>query len=321
MSGENITKYLHSADVPATASELAKLKGGRLTIAFENRYRRKDGGYRTFNWTAVPENGLIHAVGRDITQEKIVALALRQSQNMEAVGQLTSGIAHHLNNLLQGISGSLDFIHKRVAQRRYAELEHFISWAIISANRAATLTHGLLAFSRKQPLDPRPVRLNSLIGSMQDMILRYLGEGIRFESMLAGGLWLTWCDPQQLESAILNLVFNACDAMPNGGKVTIETSNTILDAANVSRQNELKPGQYVCISVSDTGIGMSSDTLQKAFEPFFSTKPIGQGMGLGLSMIYGFARQSEGCAIIDSEIGQGTKVKLYLPQHSGADSH
>jgi CheY-like chemotaxis protein len=185
-----------------------------------------------------------------------------------------------------------------------------------SANRAAALTHRLLAFSRRQPLDPRAVSANPLIESMEDMLRRTLGERINLKFALAADVWPTMCDPNQLESAILNLVINARDAMPDGGSLTIATCN--LDLEMNQRRRPLEPGQYVRISVTDTGTGMSADTISKAFEPFFTTKPIGQGTGLGLSMIYGFARQSGGSVMIESEVGSGTTVLLYLPRHRGA---
>jgi CheY-like chemotaxis protein len=237
---------------------------------------------------------------------------------MEAVGQLTGGIAHDFNNLLQGITGSLDLVQKRVAQGRTGELDRFISGAMTSANRAAALTHRLLAFARRQPLDPKPVNANPVLASMEDLLRRTLGETITMELVLAGGLWLTLCDANQLESAILNLAINARDAMPKGGKLTIETCNAYLDSAYAARARDVSPGQYVCICVTDTGTGMSPEVAERAFDPFFTTKPIGQGTGLGLSMIYGFARQSEGYCKIYSEVGQGTTIKLYLPRYRGA---
>ncbi|WP_338057291.1 PAS domain S-box protein [Sphingomonas corticis] len=437
MVGRNLIEFLHPDDLAATAAELDRLDQGETTLAFENRYRTRAGDYRLLAWTAVPEAGRVHAVGRDITEERRIArdrdriwnlspvlkvvtdtsghitdinpswtrrlgwtreetlgrrttdfmlddeqqwsgrvatlrsgrplldyrttlvardghhvvvqwttvpesdtfygfgrdvtaeieaadalaeteAALRQSQKMEAVGQLTGGIAHDFNNLLQGITGSLEIVQRRVAQGRVDDLDRFITGASTAASRAAALTHRLLAFSRRQPLDPRPVRGNALVASMEDLIRRSIGERIELELVLAGGLWITRCDPNQLESAILNLAINARDAMPDGGKLTIETCNAHLDRAYVARQRGIKPGQYICIAVSDTGIGMDADTIAKAFEPFFTTKPIGQGTGLGLSMIYGFAQQSEGYAKIYSEPGQGTTVKLYLPRHRGA---
>ncbi|MDB5481102.1 MAG: response regulator [Caulobacteraceae bacterium] len=248
---------------------------------------------------------------------RVAEEALRQAQKMEAIGQLTGGIAHDFNNLLQGVTGGLDLIRMRVSQGRIGELDRFINGAMTSANRATALTHRLLAFARRQPLDPRPVRANPLVASMEDLLRRTLGERVHLELALAHGLWATRCDPHQLESAILNLAINARDAMPEGGKLIIETCNAHLDAAYAARLRDARPGQYVCVAVSDTGTGMDLETVARAFEPFFTTKPIGQGTGLGLSMIYGFARQSDGYARIYSEPGQGTTVKLYLPRSSG----
>jgi PAS domain S-box-containing protein len=306
---------------PADHAKLAEV-GTRLTVArtvgdFENSLIHKDNSRSLIGWTAERFEDVFYVVGRDITAQRHAEDALRQSQKMEAVGQLTGGIAHDFNNLLQGITGSLDLVQKRIAQGRLGEVERFVTGAMTSANRAAALTHRLLAFSRRQPLDPRPVRTNPLLASMEDLLRRTLGERIELELVLAGGLWLTHCDPNQLENAVLNLAINARDAMPDGGSLTIETGNAHLDSAYTAKQRDVRPGQYVCISVTDTGTGMSADTIAKAFEPFFTTKPIGQGTGLGLSMIYGFARQSEGYAKIYSEIGKGTTVKLYLPRHRG----
>ncbi|MFK8252805.1 PAS domain S-box protein [Ancylobacter terrae] len=317
--GESLAAFLHPDDLEITAREIGRLSSGATTFAFENRYRAKNGEYRLVAWTAVPHDGRIHAVGRDITEQRGTEEALRQSQKMEAVGQLTGGIAHDFNNLLQGITGSLDILGNRIAQGRTDDLTRWLAGAKSSAQRAAALTHRLLAFSRRQPLDPRPVRANPLIASLEDMLRRTLGERIQLELVLAGGLWLTRCDPNQLESAILNLAINARDAMPDGGKLTIETCNAHLDSHYAARQRDVKPGQYVCICVTDTGIGMSKEIIARAFEPFFTTKPIGQGTGLGLSMIYGFTRQSEGYARIYSEVGHGTTVKLYLPRHRGEE--
>jgi len=315
---------VHPDDRAATAIEVANQQRGIPMLRFENRFRAKDGSYRWQQWVAVPEGDHVYCVARDVTEarEKAIALeaaeeALRQSQKMEAVGQLTGGIAHDFNNLLQAISGSLEIIQRRAAQGRVAELDRFITGASTAAARAAALTHRLLAFSRRQPLDPRPVRANPLVASIEDLLRRTIGQDVELELVLAGGLWMTLCDPNQLENALLNLVINARDAMPNGGKLTIETCNAHLDSAYAASQREVQPGQYVCICVTDTGVGMSAETATKAFDPFFTTKPIGQGTGLGLSMIYGFARQSEGYAKIYSEAGKGTTVKLYLPRHRG----
>jgi PAS domain S-box-containing protein len=255
-------------------------------------------------------------VAESAERERVEA-ALRQSQKMEAVGQLTGGIAHDFNNLLQGITGSLDLVRRRVAQGRVGELNQLIGGAVASANRAAALTHRLLAFSRRQPLDPKPVRANPLVAGMADLLRRTMGEAIQLELVLADGLWLTLCDPNQLESALLNLCINARDAMARGGRLTIKTCNAHLDGAHVAQVRGVNPGQYVRLCVTDTGPGMSAEVIERALEPFFTTKPIGQGTGLGLSMVYGFARQSEGYCKICSEVGQGTTVKLYLPRYQG----
>jgi CheY-like chemotaxis protein len=240
---------------------------------------------------------------------------------MEAVGQLTGGIAHDFNNLLQGITGSLDLMKKRIADGRVAEVDRFISGALTSAERASALTHRLLAFARRQPLDPRAIKVNPLVATMEDLLRRTLGERVELELVLAGGLWTTLCDANQLESAILNLAINARDAMNTkeggGGKLTIETCNAHLDSTYAARDRDVRPGQYVCISVSDTGGGMTAEVMSRAFDPFFTTKPLGVGTGLGLSMIYGFARQSGGQVRLLSEPGHGTTVCLYLPRHEG----
>jgi PAS domain S-box-containing protein len=321
MVGRRIEDFLHPDDLEATANEMASLNEGVTTFAFENRYRTSDGAYRRIAWTAVPADERIHAIGRDITTQREMEEALRQSQKMEAVGQLTGGIAHDFNNLLQGITGSIDIMQTRIAQGRADDLGKWLDGARGSAERAAALTHRLLAFSRRQPLDPRPVRATPLIASMEDLLRRTLGENISLSLALADDLWLTRCDPNQLESAILNLAINARDAMPEGGALTIETTNARLDDPVLAHQRDVRPGHYVCVSVSDTGTGMSKETIARAFEPFFTTKPTGQGTGLGLSMIYGFARQSEGHALIYSELGNGTSIKLYLPRFRGDDAH
>jgi PAS domain S-box-containing protein len=313
----NFLDLIHPEDVQSTLSEMGKLDAGTTTLRFENRFRTRDGSYRRISWTASPEEGLYYAIGRDVTEQREIEEQLRQSQKMEAVGQLTGGIAHDFNNLLQGITGSLDIVQRRIAEGRSADVDRFIAGAVTSANRAAALTHRLLAFSRRQPLDPKPVRANPLISSMEDLLRRTLGEQVALELVLAGGLWLTLCDPNQLENAILNLCINARDAMPAGGKLTVETCNAHLDNAYAATARDVRPGQYVCICVTDTGSGMPADVVSRAFDPFFTTKPIGQGTGLGLSMIYGFARQSEGYVKIYSEVDKGTTVKLYLPRHRG----
>jgi signal transduction histidine kinase/CheY-like chemotaxis protein len=242
--------------------------------------------------------------------------ALRQSQKMDAVGQLTGGLAHDFNNLLQGIIGSLDRVQTRIAQGRLGDIDRFLRAALESANRAAALTHRLLAFSRRQALDPRPADLNRLIASMEHLISRTMGPSIAVDVVRAKDLWPARVDLPQLESALLNLCINARDAMPEGGHLTIETTNTWLDE-RAGRLRDLPPGEYVALSVTDTGSGMTDEVRARAFDPFYTTKPLGHGTGLGLSMVYGFVQQSGGQARIYSEVGQGTSVSLYLPRYVG----
>ena len=244
--------------------------------------------------------------------------ALRQSQKMEAVGQLTGGIAHDFNNMLTGVIGSLDLIRRRIASGRLENLDRYMDAASTSAQLAASLTQRLLAFSRRQSLDSRPTDINSLVLSLDDLIERTISERITVEMALADGLPLGVADENQLESAILNLVINARDAMPNGGRLTIETRFAEIDKAYASTRAELAPGRYVIVSVSDTGVGMDAAVLEKVFDPFFTTKPLGQGTGLGLSMVYGFARQNGGTVRIHSQPGQGASVSIYLPAATGA---
>ena len=241
---------------------------------------------------------------------------LRQSQKMEAVGQLTGGLAHDFNNLLAGISGSLELMTLRIAQGRIADLDRYMVAAQGASRRAAALTHRLLAFSRRQTLDPRATDVNTLVAGMEDLVRRTVGPSIAIEVVGATGLWPALVDPPQLENALLNLCINARDAMPDGGRITIETHNKYLDD-HAAQTHDMPSGQYLALCVTDTGTGMSPELIEKVFEPFFTTKPIGEGTGLGLSMIYGFARQSGGQVRVYSEVGQGTTVCIYLPRHYG----
>ncbi len=323
--GQKVASLIHPEDLAHTAEGVEALGRSIPLRNFENRYRHRDGSYRWISWTAVPDGPAIVSAGRDVTAEKEKAEALRaaedhlrQSQKMEAVGQLTGGLAHDFNNLLAGISGSLEMLATRVHQGRTGELERYVVAAQGAARRAAALTHRLLAFSRRQTLDPRPTDANRLIHDMADLIRRTVGPAIALEVVGTVGLWTALVDPNQLENALLNLAINARDAMPDGGRLTIETGNRWMDERG-ARERDLPPGQYLSICVSDTGTGMPADVIARAFDPFFTTKPLGQGTGLGLSMIYGFARQSGGQARIYSEIGLGTMVCMYLPRHYGAD--
>ncbi|MBT1260371.1 ATP-binding protein [Pseudomonas pergaminensis] len=243
--------------------------------------------------------------------------ALRQSQKMEAVGQLTGGIAHDFNNMLTGIIGSLELLRRRVSRGKLDDLDSLIDLGVTSANRAAGLTHRLLAFSRRQSLDSKPVEINQLVTSMGELLQRSINESIKLDMRLSDQLWTAEADPNQLESALLNLVINARDAMPNGGSLTVETTNRHLDSVFTAAYGTLKPGDYVELSVSDTGCGIPENVMGRVFDPFFTTKPIGQGTGLGLSMIYGFVRQSHGHVTIHSEVDKGTTVSLFLPRFVG----
>ena len=265
------------------------------------------------------EGQMLIGISRDITAQRSVEEQLRQAQKMEAIGQLTGGIAHDFNNLLTGIIGSLALMQKRLAQGRTDTLERYAGLALASANRAAALTHRLLAFSRRQPLEAKAVDANALVRAMEELLRRTLGESVVLQSVETPDLWPTLCDPHQLENALLNLAINARDAMPDGGRLTIETANATLDDAYVAREPGVAPGPYVVVSVSDTGTGMPPEVVARAFDPFFTTKPIGQGTGLGLSMIYGFVKQSDGHIKIYSEPGQGTSIKLFLPRFRGVD--
>jgi PAS domain S-box-containing protein len=317
----SIFELLHPDDREHTRAGFELTLVGQPAIRFENRYRCKDGTYRWISWVGIQEEGYVYCTGRDITVERAAEAelataqeALRQSQKMEAIGQLTGGIAHDFNNLLTGIIGSLDLVRRRLAANRSDDIPRLMDAASTSAHRAAALTHRLLTFARRQSLDMRPSDINKLVASMQELLERSLGERIELECMLAADLWTALTDANQLESALLNLVVNARDAMPEGGRLTIETLNVQLDDSYTSTFDGVEPGDYVAISVSDTGTGMPPEVLAKAVDPFFTTKPVGEGTGLGLSVIYGFVKQSRGHLRIYSESGHGTTVKLYLPR-------
>ena len=322
MIGRSVFGFLVPEDEARAREGLALLADG-IGRHTENRYRHRDGGFRWLSWVAIAEEGLVYATGRHITAEKEASIelvevqeALRQSQKMEAVGQLTGGIAHDFNNLLAGISGSLEIIERRLASGRTDGLDRFINGAQTSAQRAAALTQRLLAFSRRQTLDPKPTDVNRLVFGMEDLIRRTVGPAIKVEVVGAGGLWTARVDAVQLESALLNLAINARDAMPKGGRLTIETANKWLDDRS-AHARDLPPGQYLSICVTDSGTGIPKDVIDRIFDPFFTTKPIGQGTGLGLSMIHGFVRQSGGQVRVYTEADQGTTMCLYLPRYVG----
>lgn len=317
---------IHPDDVSTTVAALEMMGETGKPTRFENRVLSQDGAWTPIGWTVSPEpDGLnFIAVGRDLTADKAreeqlarAEEALRQSQKMEAVGQLTGGIAHDFNNLLAGISGSLELLDKRISEGRLNDVDRYITAAQGASQRAAALTQRLLAFSRRQTLDPKAIDVNRLIAGMEDLIRRSVGPTVEVEVVRAGGLWATRMDPSQLENALLNLCLNSRDAMmPDGGRLTIETANKWLDS-RAARERDLPPGQYISLCVTDTGTGMTPEVITQAFDPFFTTKPLGQGTGLGLSMIHGFVRQSGGQVRIYSELGKGTTMCLYLPRFAG----
>ncbi len=257
---------------------------------------------------------------REIKERERLSEHLRQAQKMEAVGQLTGGIAHDFNNMLAIVIGSLNLVKRRLARGDTAEIAALMDGALDGAERAAALTNRLLAFSRQQTLMPEPVDANRFISGLSDLLRRTLGQDIQIEIVLAGGLWKTHTDANQLESAILNLCINARDAMPDGGRLTIETLNAHLDEDYAAQHVDVPVGQYVLIAITDTGTGMPPEVIDRAFDPFFTTKGIGKGTGLGLSQVFGFVKQTGGHIKIYSEVGQGATVKLYLPRFLGAET-
>ncbi|MFY0573667.1 ATP-binding protein [Cystobacter fuscus] len=314
----------HPEEQTRTREEIARLASGVTTARYENRFRDVHGAWHWFSWKAVPDQGRIYCVARDVTEDKArqaeleqAQEALRQSQKLEAVGKLTGGIAHDFNNLLTGISGALELLKLRVARGEYERVDRYVSTAIASTQRASALTQRLLAFSRRQELDLKSVDMNALVGGMEELLRRTLGERITLRVRPGAGLWRVYTDPHQLENALLNLCINARDAMPEGGTLTIETSNAHLDEQYARREEGLAPGDYAVLSVTDTGSGIAPELRERIFEPFFTTKPSGQGTGLGLSMIYGFIKQSTGHLGLESEVGRGSTFKLHLPRHQG----
>ncbi|MEI7038242.1 GAF domain-containing hybrid sensor histidine kinase/response regulator [Fulvimonas yonginensis] len=318
--GRRSMEFIHPDDRPANGRPF--FAGAGRKSGFENRVRHRDGSYRVISWVANQDDGIVYASGRDVTAQKEQAQALamaegalRQSQKMEAVGQLTGGIAHDFNNMLAVVIGSLDLLRRKMAadvpERRHAES------AMEAANRAAALTQRLLAFARQQPLKPQPVDVNELVAGMSDLLRRALGANVQLELLTGSRLWCTRADPNQLENAIVNLAVNARDAMPDGGRLVIETGNARLDRRYTASHPGVAEGDYVLVAVSDDGVGMPPEVVERAFDPFFSTKQAGQGTGLGLSQVYGFVKQSGGHVRIYSEPGRGTSVKIYLPRLAG----
>jgi PAS domain S-box-containing protein len=324
MLGRLIMDFIHPDDRPPVRDGFLHAERYVEPKIFLNRFLHKDGSYRHMSWLAnSSEDGLIYSSGRDLTGEREQAMALeatqerlRHSQKMEAVGQLTGGIAHDFNNLLTGITGSLEVMQSRISQGRLEDIERYIDQAHGAAKRAAALTHRLLSFSRRQTLDPKPVSPILLIGGMADLIGRTAGPEIELDVAADDAPWPILVDQNQLENALLNLCLNARDAMPDGGRISIRTANVTLDEA-AAKDQDLPPGDYLALSVSDTGMGMTADIMGQAFDPFFTTKPLGLGTGLGLSMVYGFVRQSGGQVAIVSEPDKGSTVTIFLPRFMG----
>lgn len=352
---EQLLRRVHPDDRPGLEAALAGVIQGGATFSHQYRVSRPGGAYawieangrvnRADDGTAISLPGVLIDLEerRSVEAERDRATAalralnetlelrveqrttalmqaeekLRQSQKMEAVGQLTGGLAHDFNNLLAGISGALELMSTRISQGRLNDLGKYMAAAQGAARRAAALTHRLLAFSRRQTLDPRPTDVNGLIDGMVELIQRTVGPSIRVEMQGESSLWPAMVDPSQLENGLLNLCINARDAMPDGGRITIATGNHTFDQATASGQ-DLQPGDYLSLCVTDTGTGMTPDVVANAFDPFFTTKPIGQGTGLGLSMIYGFAKQSGGQVRIDSKLGEGTTICIHLPRYRGS---
>ena len=319
MIGHSAVDFIHPDDLEIARREMRSTRRGGLQSSFETRYVHKDGEAVVLNWTGTWSEPVQRHffIGRDLTEKLAAEAQFRQAQKMEAVGQLTGGIAHDFNNILTVITGTIGILAEAVTDR--PELEAIAKMIDDAAERGGQLTKHLLAFARKQPLQPREIDVNALVLEAAKLLRPTLGEHIQIQSLLADDAWPALVDPNQLTTAILNLALNARDAMPSGGGLAIETKNTYLDDAYADMHAEVKPGNYVMIAVSDTGSGIAPKDLERVFDPFFTTKEVGKGTGLGLSMVYGLVKQSDGHIKIYSEQGHGTTVKLYLPRASGAD--
>ena len=324
--GKSINLLIHPDDLASAQNALARARVGVLPT-FECRFVHRDASYRSIAWTAVPDGTAVFAFGRDVTAQKTQVRALelaeeqlRQSQKMEAIGQLTGGIAHDFNNMLASIYGSIQLMQRRVRTGQLEGLESLLEKASTSTQRAAALTQRLLAFARRQPLDTRRVDVVRLVESLEDMFVRAIGSRNALKIRFGPDLWAARIDAGQLESALLNLVINARDAMPEGGQLTLTVDNLELDAAAAAPLVDVSAGDYVALRVIDNGAGMPASVIARAFDPFFTTKPVGQGTGLGLSMVYGFAKQAGGHVSIESKDGNGTIVSLFLPRDLSPDS-
>jgi PAS domain S-box-containing protein len=318
MVGRSSAEFIHPADLEPTRAEVRKARHGGLIRHFDARYLRKDGQPVPLTWTGVwsEDDAQYFFTGRDMTDRIAAEAQLRQAQKMEAVGQLTGGVAHDFNNLLGVVVGNLDLLRERLDTD--GEARELLGEALEAALRGADVTRQLLAFSRRQPLQPKCVEPNAIVRAMAKLLSRAIGAQIEVHLVLPDDAWPVLIDPAQLESALLNLAVNARDAMPQGGTLTIETANCAFDAEGAAAYVDSAPGDYLVVAVSDTGSGMAPEVVARAFEPFFSTKGVGKGSGLGLSMVYGFVKQSGGDARIYSELGRGTTVRLYLPRARGS---
>jgi PAS domain S-box-containing protein len=321
----HVNELRHPDDMPIGVEGRRRLAEGAGTVRIENRFRHQDGSYRWIYWTMTAEQGLIYLIGRNVTADREAAQLHRQTeeqlhqlQKMESVGQLTGGIAHDFNNLLTVILGNLEILERSLEAASGRTLKA-VRAAMTGATRAVTLTQRLLAYAQRQPLRPRTVDVNELVAGMDDLIRRTQGEIIRYEFALGAQPPFCLCDPNQLETALLNLVINARDAMPQGGRLTVETANVAFEAVR-ARVRSIAAGSYVMLAVSDTGVGMPRETVERAFEPFFTTKGAGKGTGLGLSMVYGFVKQSNGHTEIESEPGSGTTLRIFLPAAAAGET-
>ena len=315
--GRSATQFIFPEDLENTRKEMRAARSGQRQRSFETRYINKDGKAVSLNWTGTWSEPVRRHffIGRDLTEKQAADALLRQTQKMDAIGQLTGGVAHDFNNILTVITGTIGILEEAVVDKpEFVTIAKLIDEA---AERGANLTKHLLAFARKQPLQPVDLDVNALVLEAAKLLRPTLGEHIEITPLLAENAWTALADPNQLTTAVLNLAINARDAMPNGGKLAIETANIVLDENYASRHSEVTPGHYVMIAVSDSGTGISPALLERVFEPFFTTKEVGRGTGLGLSMVFGFVKQSGGHVKIYSEEGHGTSVKIYLPRATG----
>jgi PAS domain S-box-containing protein len=317
MIGHSATEFIHPDDLDSTRQEMRAARRGHLMRNFETRYVHKDGHAVNLSWMGTWSEPVRRHffVGRDLTEKQVAEAQLRQSQKMDAVGQLTGGVAHDFNNILTVITGTIGILSDAVANDpQMSAIARMIDDA---AERGASLTKHLLAFARRQPLQPREIDVNPLIIETAKLLRPTLGEQIQINPQLARDAWPALVDPSQLTTAILNLALNARDAMPSGGKLVIESGNVSLDDSYAEMNRDVVAGNYVMVAVSDTGTGISPENLERVFDPFFTTKEVGKGTGLGLSMVFGFVKQSNGHVKIYSEVGHGTTVKIYLPRATG----